>query len=305
MQNTHASDLATPNTGVTRGLSVNEQYALITDIQNVPTTVTVQPDGSEYVTFGVTPASEAAGAKLIAAFMPAIERAARACKLDSTRDDAASVALEAFVIAVREYDLTSDTPFHHTISARLTRAVLLADREEVRTYVPPVQVARYHRLMHAHNMDAEAAAETLRGGAGKWLLSREAFLSIHYAMRGNEIPDSPYGGAHLLPSEDYADVVVDPAPSIEDEITTRDYARWLLAQTTDRQESVCRLAYGFQDAASDALRVTKGYREGDLLDDLQVGDCLDVPRSTVNRERNKALSTMRAAAEAAIRDEEA
>lgn len=283
-------------------LSVNEQYALITDVQNVPTTVTALDDGSEYVTYGVTPASEAAGERLVAAFWPAIEGAARLCKLEATRDDAEAVALEAFVVAVREYDLTSDTPFHHTVAARLKHAVLLADRAETRTHIPPVQVARYHRVMHAHGMDADAVAETLRAGAGKWLLSREAFLSIHYVMRGNEIPDSPYGGAHLMSSEEYVDVV-DTALTPEDEIVTRDYARWLLAQTTDRQEAVCRLAYGFQDAASDRARVAHGYREGDVLDDLQVGDCLDVPRSTVNRERNKALATMRAAAEKALAEE--
>lgn len=285
-------------------LTPNEQYALITDVQNVPTAVEVLEDGSEYVTYGVTPASEAAGARLLAAFWPAITKAARLAKLEATKDDAESVALEAFVVAVREYDLTSDTPFHHTIAGRLKHAVLLADREETRTYIPPVQVARYHRVMHACEMDADAAAEALRTEGRKWLLSREAFLAIHYVMRGNEIPDSPYGGAHLQTSDEYVDVV-DPALSIEDEAATRDYARWLLSHTTDRQESVCRLAYGFTDLASDSLREAHGYRAGDVLDDLQVGDCLDVPRSTVNRERNKALKTMRAAAEAAIREEEA
>lgn len=290
-------------------LTVNEQYALITDVQNVPTTVEILEDGSEYVTYGVTPASEAAGAKLLAAFWPAIIGAARKTKLAGQLDDAEGVALEEFVRAVREYDLTSDTPFHHTIKARLERAVQLADRVEASAVtVPAVQVARYYRLLHAHDLDATRAAEAAAADPGKWLLTGASFLAVHAALsrpnyHGNGHGDGQFRDERANESVDPFAALDTPAPSPEEDVLDREYARWLLAQTSDRQESICRLAYGFQDHASDTARLDHGYREGDVLDDSQVADCLDLTRPTVQRERSKALKTMRAAAEAAIADE--
>lgn len=279
----------------TENLSVNEQFALITDIQNVPTTVQVLADGTEYVTYGVTAASEAAGEKLLSAFWPAIRAAARRTKLRGNEDEAEAVALEAFVRCVREFDLTADTPFHHIVPNVMRNAVSRTDREESTALtIPETQVARYHRALHAHGLDVTATLAAVKLDPAKWLLSPEAFLTIHLALTASEPLDAPSAEAH--------DELAAPEP-MEDAIVTREYARWLLAQTTDRQESVCRLAYGFADLHTERLRVSHGYREGDVLDDLQVADCLDVPRSTVNRERNKALATMRAAAEKSLNDE--
>lgn len=285
-------------------LTVNEQYALITDVQNVPTTVEILEDGSEYVTYGVTPASEAAGAKLLAAFWPAIIGAARTTKLRNNEDDAEAIALEAFVRCVREFDLTGDTPFHHIVPNVMRRAVKAADRaESTPLNIPDAVVKRYWRVYNEHGQDIAAAAESVRAdvelpwNSRKWLIeSVEALLTIHVAMHDTASLNAPAGdGIEGIPLVE----------STEDRVVREDYVRWLLAQTTDRQESVCRLAYGFTDAASDAARLDHGYREGDVLDDSQVADCLDMSRPTVQRERDKALKTMRAAAEAAIAGEEA
>jgi hypothetical protein len=282
----------------TENLSVTEQYALITDIQNVPTTVEIQEDGSEYVTFGVTPASEAAGAKMVAAFWPAIQAAARLAPLKGREgyslEDGESAALEEFVRAVREYDLTSDTPFHHTLSTRLRFAVLRAVREDATVFsVPAVQIARYHRAMHGNGLDAASALEDVKANPGKWDLTAPAFMAIHRAMTGGFSLSED--GAGVL------DTLVTESP--EDAVIRREYVRWLLDQTTDRQETICRLAYGFTGQDTESLRVSHGYREGDVLEDLQVADCLDMARSTVNRERLKALATMRAAAEKSLENE--
>lgn len=292
-------------------LTPNEQFALITDVQNVPTTVTVQDDGTEYVTYGVTPESEAAGARLVEAFMPAIEGAARRTKLDGQYEDAFGMAMEEFVRAVREFDLTADTPFHHTIRARLDHAVQLGDRvESSAVSVPAVQIARYYRALHAHDLDAVSALRSCEEDSSRWLLSGEAFRAVHAALsrptyHGNGTGAGVFRDERANESVDPFEAVASVAPSPEDEILNREYARWLLSKTTDRQESVCRLAYGFTDGASDSLRVLKGYREGDVLEDLQVADCLDMTRPTVQRERGKALKTMRAAAEKEIAGEEA
>ena len=279
----------------TENLSVNEQFALITDIQNVPTTVTVQEDGSEFVTYGVTPASEAAGEKLMAAFWPAIRAAARSTKLRGNEEEAEAVALEAFVRAVREFDLTGDTPFHHVVPNVMRRAVRAADRQDsTQVTIPDVQVKRYFRVFNEHGRDAATALAAVRLAPEVWLLSPEAFLTIHLALQNSTSLDAPASTVH--------EELAAPAP-MEDTVITREYVRWLLDQTTDRQQAVCRLAYGFADLDTENLRVSHGYREGDVLEDLQVADCLGVPRSTVNRERNKALATMRTAAENSTRDE--
>lgn len=285
----------------TENLSATEQFALITDIQNVPTTVTVQEDGSEYVVYGVTPASDAAGAKLTAAFMPAIRAAARLAPLKGREgysiEDGESVALEEFVLAVREFDLTADTPFHHTLPTRLRFAVLRAVREEATTVsVPAAQVARYHRMMHAHGMDASAALAAAEADPAKWSLSGPGFMAVHRAMTSTALDRGTGEDGNDFPAGASTD-------SPEDDIVNRDYARWLLDQTTDRQNRICRLAYGFTDRDTENLRVTHGYREGDVLEDLQVADCLEMARSTVNRDRIKALATMRAAAENEMADE--
>lgn len=284
----------------TESLSVTEQFALITDIQNVPTTVTVQEDGSEYVVYSVTPASDLAGAKLMAAFWPAITAAARRTKLRGNQEEAEAVALEAFVRAVREFDLTADTPFHHIVPNVMRNAVSRADREESTPLtIPETQVARYHRVMHAHGLSVAAAHDAIKADPAAWLLSPEAFLTIHLALHETSPIDAPrtWGG------DDAAEVVGTETASHEEAIVARDYARWLLAQTTDRQESICRLAYGFTDGYTESLRVSHGYREGDVLDDLQTADCLEMARSTVARDRLKALATMRTATENEMADE--
>lgn len=292
-------------------LTANEQFALITDVQNVPTYDVTHADGSVYRIYEMTPASEAAGAALIEAFMPLIESAARKTKLAGQYEDAYGDAMEAFVRAVREYDLTSDTPFHHTIKARVERAVMLGDRVESSSVtVPAVQIARYYRLLHAFDLDATLAARAAEEDPSKWLLSGPAFLAVHAALsrpsyHGNGTGNGHFRDERANDSMDPFDVIASVAPSAEDEVLDREYARWLLDQTTDRQQSVCRLAYGFQDAASETARAAKGYRLGEVLEDLQVADCLGMSRPTVQRERGKALKTMREAAEAAIREEEA
>ncbi|MFC0623803.1 hypothetical protein [Kribbella deserti] len=280
----------------TQSLSVSEQYALITDIQNVPTTVTIQDDGSEYVTYGVTPASEAAGAQLLAAFMPAIRAAARRTKLKGNEEEAEAVALEAFVRAVREYDLTSDTPFHHIVGNVMRNAVSRSDRDESTSLtIPEVQVARYHRLMHANGGDVRRAYEAASAGrdsAGGGLLSKDAFLTIHLALNSSSSLDAPSAAVH--------EAELEAPEATADTIVRREYVGWLLGQATRRQEQICRLAYGFTDHNTQRLRVLRGYRQDDVLEDMQVADCLDMSRSTVQRDRMKALATMRGAAEKSL-----
>lgn len=283
--------------GNTESLSVPEQFALITDIQNVPTTNYTHADGSTYTIYGVTPASEAAGERLMAAFMPAIRSAARRTKLRGNEEEAEAVALEAFVRAVREFDLTADTPFHHIVPNVMRNAVSRSDREESTVLtIPETQVARYHRVMHAHGLSVDAALGGVKADSSKWLLSPEAFLTIHLALNSTASLDTP--------SDAYEDELQAPEP-MEDGFIRREYVRWLLDQTTDRQARICRLAYGFADGYTESLRVSHGYRAGDVLEDLQVADCLDMARSTVARDRLKALTTMRTAADAAIAEEEA
>ncbi len=276
-------------------LSVPEQYALITDIQNVPVTVTVLDDGSEHVTYGVTPASEAAGARLLASFMGLIRRAARGTKLVRNEEESEAVALEAFVRAAREYDLTSDTPFHYIVGNLMRNAVSKADGEESTPLtIPAVQVGRYHRLMHAHGGDVERAYAAASAGrdADGGLLSKGAFLTIHHALNSTSSLDTPAAATYEaeLPTPE----------STEDGVIRAEYARWLLGQATGRQEQICRLAYGFADDDTQALRLAKGYRHDEVLEDMQVADCLDTSRSTVQRDRGKALTTMRAAADDSV-----
>lgn len=270
------------NVANTENLSVNEQYALITDVQT----------GS--------PAADAAWARLTEAFAPAVRAAARSTKLKNNEEDAEATAWLAFSEAVMAYDLTADTPFHHIVPNVMRRAVRAQDRQDsAQASIPDVQVKRYFRAYNENGQDVAAAYRQCQADPTRWLLTGEAFAALHYAIHGSASMDAP--SAHAAEAVGGLGTYADPA----EQFVTRDHVRWLLAQVSDRQELICRLKYGFEDLDTENLSVmlAKGYRPGDVLEDLQVADVLGMSRATVQRQRNDALKTMRAAEEKEITGE--
>lgn len=280
-----------------RFLSVAEQRDLLTAAQDVPVTVTTADDGSERVTYGTTPASESALETLTAAFMPAIEKAARSAKvLDD--DDALGTVLAEFLAAVRRYDLTSDVPFSATISVILHRAVSDTDRTSDTITVRENVAARYWRLMHKHAFDVLAAYIECRDTSNGF--DPVTFLAVHNALRVKSLEAlaAPLSDDDPLQAAAHAT----HTPSAEAWIVTADLVRWLFEQVGTREETILRLRYGFCDLATENLLYAseKGLHVGDVLSDVQIAEVTGWARSTVSRLGNAALAEMRTAYAASL-----
>lgn len=271
-------------TFATMNLSVEDQFRLITDAQNVPTEVTTDDDGNVRVIYGSTPASEAALTTLYTAFRRAIRNAASKTKRAEGREEAESVATEAFFQAVRDFDLTLRTGFHQMLPGILRHAVALHDRTDDAVHVPGVAMARYWRLLHDHSGDANAAYEAANAShhTDGVLLSQAAFLAIHNIIRGIEDADA------LDLSEALAGA--DPAAAVS----------WMFSALDDAQkETILRLHFGFDDLVTENLRVTAGFRSGERLSDREAAPLVGLTRPTTQRRREAAISEMRAAWDAA------
>lgn len=272
----------------TENLSVIEQCELIAAAQAVPLTIVIH-DGVEQLVYGRTPASDAALERLTTAFLPALHKAARAAKVLDP-EDAFGVALAEFVAAVRRHDPASGVPFSATISTVLFRAVADADRTSDLITVRENVAARYWRLMHKHDHNLEAAYAECRDTRNGF--DPATFLAVHRAIGTTESLDlMDLDGTDCAAAR----AIASPVPGPEEQIVQIQLVAWLLALVSDRQEAIVRLRYGFADHTTENLRLVAGYRAGEDLSDVQVAHALITPRPTVQREKSKALSTMRAA----------
>lgn len=279
-------------TSATEFLSVTEQTALIAAVQDVPVTLD-EVDGVEVVRYGSTAASEDAFARLYAAFTPALEKASRASKVMDA-DDALAVAYAEFAEAVRDFDPSAPLPFSATIATRLRYAVLRADRANDVVVVKDNVAAVYWRLIHKHEGDFAAAYEEVRTTANG--LAPSTFLAVHHVIGGIDsldpmlrAEDGETGARHSLATS---------IGSHEERIATEAEAEWLLSLVTDEEETICRLAYGFRDLATEKIRVDAGFKGGEILTDVEIsGTSVPLGRATIQRRRKSALDTMRAALE--------
>ena len=272
----------------TEFLSVEEQAALIGDAQDVPVEIVVDEDGTERAVYGRTAASEAALDRLTRAFLPAIHKAARASKAQ-TFEEAESVVLEAFVNAVRRFDLTSSVPFSATISTILFRAVSDSDRTSDLIVVSEAVAARYWRLIHKHDGDVAAAYEEAQRETSHHL-GGATFLAVHNIIGGLGSIDP------LIAADDEgsARFYLAATEGHEAQIVDRDRIRRLFDVVSEQEGTIVRLAYGFSDSATETLRVAHGFSDGECLSDLAISEVVGLGRATTNRRRLGALAAMKA-----------
>lgn len=253
---------------------------------------------------------------LTRAFQPAIQRAARASKVQDA-DDAYGNALEAFVLAVQEYDLSvPEYPFSKYAASRLHRHISDTDRTSGTIRIPEGPGARYWKLMHAHGHDVEAAYQACKDPAVD--LSTMSFLAIHHAMSGalsldytvtnnNADAGTMEGGAF---NAEYGAGAVGEAsrltvPGPEEQAVERHLIAWLFTLVTDRQETILRLRHGFLDLPTDTIRLNAGHATGAFLTEEQIAHALGLSRRTIRDDQAKALTIMREAMQALVLEEEA
>lgn len=274
-------------TTATEFLSVEEQAHLIGDAQDVPVEIVSDEDGTERAVYGKTAASEAALERLTLAFMPAIQKAARATKAQDF-EEAESVALEAFLDAVRRHDLTSKVPFSATISTILFRAISDSDRTSDLVVISEAVAARYWRLIHKHEGDVAAAYEEAQRETAHHL-GGATFLAVHNIIGGIGSIDP------LIAADDDggARYYLAAVEGHEARIVDADRIARLFEIVSDEEGQIVRLAYGFHDEATENLRVAHGFRLGETLSDQQISGVVGLGRATTNRRRLSALAAMK------------
>lgn len=294
----------------TEFLSVTDQARLIAAAQDVPCQIVTDADGTERVVYGQTPAAERALEELTRAFLPLLHKAARSSKV-LDEDDAFGLALAEFVAAIRRHDTTSDVPFSAVLPTVLRYAISDADRTSDLIVVRENVAARYFRLMHKHEGSVEAAYGECRDTANGF--DPATFLAVHRAIGSPASLDGAPGEYDGTMSDGLTAgqfnaqeaALADRTPGPEETAVAADLVRWLFTLTDDRQESILRLRYGFCDLATENLRLAAGFRTGEDLSDAQVAVAAHLSRPTVQREKTKALATMRAALQGLVDEADA
>lgn len=279
----------------TEFLSVTEQTALIAIAQDVPVEV-VTIDGEDVTRYGKTAASESAMERLVLAFMPVIAKEARRSKVGDP-DDAEATLLAEFVSTVHLHDVFSSVPFSATIGTILRRKISDTSRTSDLVTVKESVAVYYWRLIHKHDGDFAAAYAEVKTTSNN--LAPATFLAVHNIIGGIDSLDP------LLSAEDgdsgARHALAGAVSSHEDTVVTAEEVAWLLSLTTDEEQTILRLAYGFRDDATEILRVAAGFKIGEILTDVEIsGTSVPLGRATINRRRLSGLATMRAAMETAF-----
>ncbi|MDT8915798.1 hypothetical protein [Amycolatopsis sp. PS_44_ISF1] len=282
-------------------LSHEEQCALIAAAQDVPCTVTTNPEtGEETVTFGKTAASETALTQLVVSFTPLIRSMARTAPTLGY-DEAEAICLERFMKAIREYDLNSELPFSRDIRTMLRFE--LSDKTRTRGVVAIKEnvAARYLRLVQKHAGDVRAAYEECRTTPNGF--DPSTFLAVHRAYGMLISLDIAPGDSDAGAAGDWNEherILIDHMAAFEEDLANRDLVRWAFTKVAEREAQILRLRYGFDDLTTENLRSRAGFRtdvDDLVMSDREVAQCMGLALSSCNRYKREALATMRSALE--------
>lgn len=241
-----------------------------------------------------TPEQDAAMSTLISAYVNDIRRAAKGAKVIS-REDAEMVATEKFIDLARA-EGRSNERLAGFVSRAMVNAVMDADAEAGAVRIPPDTLRRYFNLV-AEWGSVEAAYAVCKMTTNNF--DPITLLAVHRALNAESI-EALACNEDGTESEDAftADDAVgafSAAPGPEETVIQADLIRHLFTLTTEDQEVILRLAYGFTDTRSEALRVRNGYQYDAPLSDAQISPVVAKSRASVQRSRHDALRTMYAA----------
>lgn len=284
-------------------LSDEEQRTLIAAAQDVPVTIETGDDGAEVVRFGRTREADAALTRLVQAFSPLIKSVARTSKV-LDYDEAEATCYERFLQAVREFDPAVIRSFSAAVRAMLRMEISDKDRTSDLIQVKENVAARYFRLIHKHDGDVAAAYEECRLTANGF--DPASFLAIHRAI-GIESIDRAADSRDFRDFSRQETSLTDQTVNFDEALAQADLVRWAFTKVTEREATVLRLRYGFDDLATENIRSAAGFlndKSDMVMSDREVAQCLRSSTATVNRIRREALAVMRAAMDDLARDGE-
>lgn len=240
-----------------------------------------------------TAEQEAALNSLIACYIQDIRRAAKSSKaLD--QEDAEALAVEKFIGLARDKSRSNER-LAGFVSKAMVNAIKDADSENAAMRIPPRTLRTFFALVKetgSLNAAYLAAKEKDRG------IDAITVLAVARTLNASSIEAL----AAASDDDDSADYVFvpDETPGPEEIAVQADLIRYLFSLVPEVQEQILRLAYGFTDAQTEALRVKHGYKFDEVLSDAQISPVVAMGRVTVNRTRNAALRTMHAAIQDSI-----
>lgn len=285
-------------------ITTEQERDLIATVQNVDSDVITSDDGSSRTVYYATRAAIDALELLTSAYVRSIKHAANSVHDHRMSvEDALGVASEAFITCVREFDLSRNPTDRLSWIAPMSMkiAVQTAAYGNSVVNVSTRHIQRYNALMREVDNDVKVAYELCKNTTNDF--SPSTFLAVHNSQkaRNSLVPRNDHDNDHDLslstPVEDALARVA--SRSAESSVIDHAYVEWLFTCVTSDQARCLRLAYGFDDAATNKIRSAAGFREAGLADnggqlpDGDVGTCLGKGRITTQRLRQAGLNAMR------------
>lgn len=228
---------------------------------------------------------------------------ARAATEDG-RAEALAVARLAFVEAVLKHDPASGYRLSTLAYPAMAFAVIDAQQSSSGIGIGQGTLRRYFALMEKHDGDFQAAYEECRQGG----VSMKPFtlIAVRRALYDVEDADELLGEPSqqssarstgvdgVRGSDHYRDRDYRYSSQPEHEEIHYELVDHLFSLVTEEQQLILRLAYGFDDPASERLRLDNGYAAGDTLYNHQIAPLLGRARKTVKKLHDAAIETIRA-----------
>tara|TARA_R110000824_G_scaffold9032_1_gene40834 strand:+ start:958 stop:1650 length:693 start_codon:yes stop_codon:yes gene_type:complete len=185
-------------------------------------------------------------------------------------DDGMSVALEANWLAIGTFDADHGAAFTTHAHTQMRYALLKEASQSTPGPTVSHAVAHRYRQLMEYTDDNVTEAAMLADEAGV-NFSAATFMAAHDALSPTSSLETAY------------DTLDYDARSVEDTALANVELERLMADLSDEQATIIKMAYGMGGAA-------------DEMNDSEIGEALGLPRLTVQRRRTAALATMKLAA---------
>jgi hypothetical protein len=216
--------------------------------------------------------------KLISAYSPAINRAAKVQGMDW--NDLEHDLIEAFLRSIDEYDFASNNRLSHEIKLRFVATVNRAQAQREAFTIPTRTRALFYQLFYKEGEGVWSKA--LAAVENHPFMSKDNFVAIAQALHGMVNIEGAESERTLWGSQP-------PMSSLE----ISSFVDWLKGGLNDRERLVIDLHYGFDDDLANELRERHGFSYDEDISIPQIAGVLGVIRSTAWRIHNSAITKMR------------
>jgi DNA-directed RNA polymerase specialized sigma subunit len=224
-----------------------------------------------------TAAAQAAKERLLAAYSPAINRAAKV--KGSDWDDLEAELILAFLRAIDEYDFQSNNRLSREIRFRLMAATREYQARQEAFTIPSQTRALFYSILYRHAGGSWSKALEI---LPQFEMTRETFVAIAEALHGV----SSLSHVDRFPERPIWDIDVADFELVE-------FVKWLKQCLNEREQLLVDLHYGFDTEEASLVRLREGYQFNADLSIEQVASVMNIHTRTAWRVRGTALEKMR------------